>query len=152
MQLTVAAWDDRVFSVELDSDSTLSTLKAILEAESGLPAVQQQLVLQNRPLPPTANGQTLSSLGVSDGELLMLLPMQQTQGAAGGQRRPQQQQQQQQHDPMLELAEDGSAKVPAAFIQAVKGKPEVMASILNANPNLAAAIRNEDINAMQVRC
>eukprot|EP00878_Enallax_costatus_P044194 GHUV01052519.1.p1 GENE.GHUV01052519.1~~GHUV01052519.1.p1 ORF type:complete len:121 (-),score=49.41 GHUV01052519.1:599-961(-) len=50
---------------------------------------------------------------------------------------------------MLELAEDGSAKVPAAFIQAVKGRAEVMASIQQANPTLAAAIRNEDITAMQ---
>lgn len=148
MQLTVAAWDDRVFSVELDGDSTLSTLKAILEAESGVPSVQQHLVFKGRALPPTANGQTLSALGVTDGELLELHPMQQTEGAAGGQRRTQQQQAQQ--DPMLELAEDGSAKVPAAFIQAVKGKAEVMASIQQANPTLATAIRNEDITSMQV--
>jgi hypothetical protein len=32
MQLTVAAWDDRVFPVELDENETLSTLQAILEA------------------------------------------------------------------------------------------------------------------------
>eukprot|EP00878_Enallax_costatus_P007667 GHUV01008027.1.p1 GENE.GHUV01008027.1~~GHUV01008027.1.p1 ORF type:complete len:353 (+),score=118.29 GHUV01008027.1:419-1477(+) len=147
MQLTIASSDDRVFSVELDGDSTLATLKAILEAESGVPAAQQQLVLKGHPVPPTANGQTLASLGVTDGELLMLMPMQQRQEAAGGQRRAQQQQAQQ--DPMLELAEDGSAKVPAAFIQAVKGRAEVMASIQQANPTLAAAIRNEDITAMQ---
>lgn len=32
MQLTVAAWDDRVFPVELDDNESLSTLQAILEA------------------------------------------------------------------------------------------------------------------------
>ena len=35
MQLTVAAWDDRIFSIALDGGETVDTLKAVLEAESG---------------------------------------------------------------------------------------------------------------------
>jgi hypothetical protein len=52
---------------------------------------------------------------------------------------------------MMDLGEDGSAKVPAAFIQAVRAKADMMAAIQHSNPALAAAIRNEDIPAMQVR-
>jgi hypothetical protein len=147
MQLTVAAWDDRVFPVELDANETLDTLKAILEAESGLPASQQQLVHHGKPLPAAAAGQTLSAAGVADGDVLMLLPLQ----PSGQQGRSGNQQQQQEHNPMMELAEDGSAKAPAAFIQAVKAQPRMMAALQQSNPALASAIRDEDISVMQVR-
>jgi hypothetical protein len=60
------------------------------------------------------------------------------------------QQQQQQHDSMMDLNEDGSAKAPAAFIEAVRAKADMMGAIQHGNPSLAAAIRNEDIPAMQV--
>jgi DNA damage-inducible protein 1 len=83
MQLTIAAWDDRVFPVELDANEPFATLMAILEAESGLPAAQQQLLHNGRPLPPSAQGQGLTALGIADGDMLMLMPLQQQGGAAG---------------------------------------------------------------------
>lgn len=152
MQLTVASWDDRVFPIELDDNETLSTLQAILEAESNTPAAQQQLVHNGRPLPASASGQTLSALGIANGDVLMLLPAQ-PQGAQ--QQQPQQQrqggqQQPQQQDPHMALAADGAAVAPAAFIQAVKAQPELLAQIAVSNPPLAAAIRNEDVEALQV--
>lgn len=145
MQLTVAAWDDRIFQVELDDGETLSTLQAILEAESNTPAAQQQLVHNGRPLPASATGQTLSSLGIANGDMLMLMPK---QAAATPQQ--QQQQRQPQANPNMALAEDGSARAPAAFIQTVKASPDTLAQIAASNPPLAAAIRNEDIAALQV--
>lgn len=150
MQLTIAAWDDRIFPVELDSNETVATLMAILEAESGLPAAQQQLVHNGRPLPPTANGQGLTSLGILDGDMLMLVPAQQGSAAPAGGQGQQGQQQRRQDDPMMELEQDGSAKHPAAFIQAIKAKADVMGALQHNNPTLFAAIRNEDITAMQV--
>ncbi|KAF6258543.1 hypothetical protein COO60DRAFT_1108484 [Scenedesmus sp. NREL 46B-D3] len=50
---------------------------------------------------------------------------------------------------MMDLNEDGSAKAPVAFIQAVRTKADMMAAIQHSNPGLAAAIRNEDVPAMQ---
>jgi hypothetical protein len=146
MQLTVAAQDDRVFQVELDDNETLSTLMAILEAESGIPSVQQQLVHNARPLPDTAAGQTLSALGIANGDMLMLL---QKPAAAPA---PQQQQQQRPapSNPNMALAEDGSARAPAAFIQSVKASPVTMAQLATGHPKLAAAIRDEDVAALQV--
>lgn len=144
MQLTVAAWDDRVFQVELDDNETLSTLQAILEAESNTPAAQQQLVHNGRPLPASAAGQTLSALGIANGDVLMLL--QQAPAAAPAQ----QQRQQQATNAHMALAEDGSARAPAAFIQSAKASPEVMAQLSTAHPDLADAIRREDVPAVQV--
>jgi DNA damage-inducible protein 1 len=85
MQLTIAAWDDRVFPVELDANEPFATLMAILEAESGLPAAQQQLLHNGRPVPPSAHGQGLTALGIADGDMLMLMPLQQQGGAGQGQ-------------------------------------------------------------------
>lgn len=156
MQLTVAAQDDRIFQVELDDNETLSTLQAILEAESGTPAAQQQLVHNARPLPASATGQTLSALGIANGDMLMLLEKPPA-GAAGAPQQQQQQgrQQQQQQpaagNPHMALAEDGSARAPAAFIQSVKASAQTMAQLSGTHPSLATAIRNDDINAVQVR-
>jgi len=141
MQLTVAAWDDRVFPVELDDNETLSTLQAILEAESNTPAAQQQLIHNGRPLPASASGQTLSALGIAHGDVLMLLQ----QGPAAA---AQPQQQQPQNNPHMALAEDGSARAPAAFIQAVKAQPGLLAQLPD---ELASAVRKEDVQELQVR-
>ena len=37
ISITVVAWDDRVFPVQLDAAENLATLQAIIEAESGVP-------------------------------------------------------------------------------------------------------------------
>jgi hypothetical protein len=70
MQLTVATWDDRVVVVDLDADDPVENLCAILEVETGVPAAQQQLVFQGRPL---AAGTTLGAAGVGNGDLIMLM-------------------------------------------------------------------------------
>lgn len=64
---------------------------------------------------------------------------------------PQQQQRQQAPpNPHMALAEDGSARAPAAFIQSVKAAPDVMAQIAATSTALADAIRMEDVEAVQV--
>jgi len=149
MQLTVAAWDDRVFPVKLDFNTTLGALQAILEAEPNTPAAQQQLMHYGKPLPASAAGQTLSALGIANGDVLMLL---QQGPAAAAQPQPQQQQQQQQQQPQnnphMALAEDGSARAPAAFIQAFKDQPGLLAQLPD---ELASAVRKENVQELQVR-
>jgi DNA damage-inducible protein 1 len=154
MKLTVASHDDRVFAVQLDDSETLSTLQAILEAESGIPAAQQQLVHAGRPLPASAQGQTLASLGLTNEDVLMLMPPAAAAGGGGGggggRGGGTRQRQQQQQNPQLALEADGSAKAPAAFIQAIKAQPELLAQLAASNPPLAAAVRNDDVAALQV--
>jgi hypothetical protein len=87
-------------------------------------------------------------LGVADGELIMLLPA----ASAGAQPQPSRANAGAQRDAAaLELAEDGSARTPVAFIQAVKGRPELMAQLHSSNPALASAVHKEDVEALQVR-
>ena len=147
MHLTIAAWDDRVFAIEIDGAETVETLKAILEVESALPAAQQQLLHHGNLL---KSDQQLAAAGVSDGDMIMLVPPMAPQGGnQGGQQQPQQQQQQQ-RNPFTELNADGSAKAPVAFIQQIKSNQELMGQLQHQNPSLAAAIRNEDVEALQV--
>ncbi|KIZ00728.1 hypothetical protein MNEG_7230, partial [Monoraphidium neglectum] len=156
MQLTiVSAVDDRIFSVEIDPNETVDTLKAILEADSGIPSAQQHLLLGDAQL---TSGQALAAAGAADGAMIMLLPAPAAGGGGGGaragqgqgqQQQRQQQQQQQRADPMLDLNPDGTAKSPAAFIQALKGNAAQLAALQAHNPALARAVRDEDVVALQ---
>ncbi len=146
MQLTIAAWDDRVFPIHIDADEDVATLMMTLEAEAGVAAANQQLILNGRPLEP---GQKLAAAGVADGDLLMLMPRGPppvqgggAAGADGGQRAAQ--------DPAMVLNADGSAQAPAAFIQAVKANAALMTQFQQINPALARAVRDDDISALQV--
>jgi len=62
--------------VELDANESVGTLKAILEAESGLPALQQQLLHHGKPLPAARKVNLSPQSGIADGDILMLLPKQ----------------------------------------------------------------------------
>jgi hypothetical protein len=142
---------------QIDAGESVDTLKAILEADSGIPASQQQLLHGNAPLPP---GQPLSAAGVADGAMLMLLPAGGGGGGGGaarggqaqaqGQGQAQQQAGQQRADPSTELNPDGTAKAPAAFIQTIKGNAAQMAALAQTAPGLAKAIRDENVVALQV--
>jgi DNA damage-inducible protein 1 len=166
MQLTVAAWDDRIFSIALDGGETLDTLKAVLEAESGVPAAQQRLLLNGKPLAASGGGDgaaaptptlTLAAAGMADGDMLMLLPPPSAaEPAGGGAARsgrapasnggggP---------DAALRdavaLGPDGKALRPAAFIQAAKASPQLLAQLERAFPPVADAVRAEDPAALQ---
>lgn len=69
--ITITTVDDQVFQLELDGGDAVATLKAILEAETGLVQVQQRLVHNGRDL---AEGSTLAAAGVQPNDLIVLLP------------------------------------------------------------------------------
>lgn len=149
MQLTVATWDDRVIPVEVDPQESIETLKAILEAESGLDSSQQMLVLNGNPV--AASSGNLSELGITDGALLMLMPRQQP-GAAAPQQAQQGQQAQRQagaNHPALQMNADGSAAAPAAFIQTMKANPTFLHALEANNPTLADLIKSENVEGVQ---
>lgn len=79
MQVTVAAWDDRMVTVDVGDDADVATLAAILEVELSLPAEQQQLLFNGQPL---RKEQQLSAAGVKDNDVIMLVPS--TLPSAGG--------------------------------------------------------------------
>ena len=57
--------------LQIDGESDLGTLKAIIEAETGLPATTQAILYNGSLL--VASG-SLTSQGVQPGDLLMLVP------------------------------------------------------------------------------
>lgn len=57
-------------SIDVDGDMALSDLKALLESESGLPVQKQKLMLDNVDL--VGAERSLTSLGIKDGDLLLL--------------------------------------------------------------------------------
>lgn len=165
INLTVAAWDDRIFSIALDGGESLDTLKAVLEAESGVPANQQRLLLNGKPLATSGGGgaggasspPTLSSAGLSDGDMLMLLPPDSpgAGGAGGAPGRAAAARANANGGPdaaareALALGPDGKALRPAAFIQAAKSSPQLLAQLERTFPPLAEAVRSEDPAALQ---
>jgi len=157
IHLTVAAWDDRIFFVALDGGEPLETLKAMLEAESGVPAAQQRLMLNGQPLaapPPgaaAAAAATLASAGLSDGDMLMLLPPEGAQQAPAAGAAPAAA-----GDPDADLREavaldpaTGRAVRPAAFIRTARRAPGMLAQLERTYPPLAEAVRAEDPAALQ---
>lgn len=152
MHLTVVTLDDRVVNIDVDADEVIENVKAICEAETGIPISQQRLLHNGQTL---QDGTRLSAAGVSQGDLLMLAPAEppaQRQRPAAAASRPQQGQQSQQGQaphPAHQLNPDGSAAAPAAFIQTLKANPELMLQLEHTNPPLADAIRKENVDAMQ---
>ncbi len=68
--ITVIAEDDRTFPIDVDASIELENLKALLEADSDIPADQQQLLHRGRPLNDVKA--TLASFGVQNDDMLIL--------------------------------------------------------------------------------
>ncbi len=94
--------------------------------------------------------ETLASCGISDGDVLQVLPaQQQRQQAPAAQQRQQQQQQPAAAPPSMAIGPDGSAVSPAAFIAAVKGDAALMGSLRMNRPKLAQMIMEDDVAGLQ---
>ena len=59
MRLTVTTEDDKIVTVEVDAETQVANLKAIIEAETDLPGATQVLVFNGREL---VDASTLASL------------------------------------------------------------------------------------------
>jgi DNA damage-inducible protein 1 len=70
MRLTVTTLSDLVFVLEVGGDLEVEDLKALCEAESGLPARHILLFHEGKPL--TEPKAKLASLGIQDGDMLVL--------------------------------------------------------------------------------
>lgn len=143
MLLTVVAGDNMV-NVEVDPSETVENLKAIVEAEVGIPIAQQRLFHNNAEL--SVNTKELKDHNVSPGDVLMLVPAQAPPQPAQGRQRaaapPN-------TPPALALNPDGSAVAPAALVQHLKQDPRYMQTLEATNPQLAKLIRDEDLAGLQ---
>ena len=129
MRLTVTTEDDKIVTVEVDAETQVTNLKAIIEAETDVPTATQVLVFNGREL---TDASTLASSGVKDGDLLMVLTRP-PPGAANP----------------TALNPDGSAVDPAAFQTHLKNDAHLMQQLRGGTPPLHAAVLNADPAPMQ---
>jgi DNA damage-inducible protein 1 len=129
MRLTVTTEDDKIVTVEVDAETQVANLKAIIEAETDLPGATQALVFNGREL---VDASTLASSGVKDGDLIMVL----TRPPPGSM------------NPAA-LHPDGSAVDPGAFQTHLKNDAHLMQQLRSGNPALHAAVLNPDPAPMQ---
>jgi DNA damage-inducible protein 1 len=129
MRLTVTTEDDKIVTVEVDAETQVANLKAIIEAETDLPGATQALVFNGREL---VDASTLASSGVKDGDLIMVL----TKPPPGSM------------NPAA-LHPDGSAVDPGAFQTHLKNDAHLMQQLRSGNPALHAAVLNPDPAPMQ---
>ena len=70
MHLTIAT-PSSVIQIEVSPDMTVETVKAVVEAESGIPAKEINLIYNMRPLEDPLK--TMDSLGVKDNDMMQLM-------------------------------------------------------------------------------
>ncbi|KAJ0748474.1 putative Ubiquitin-like domain, peptidase A2A, retrovirus, catalytic, UBA-like superfamily [Helianthus annuus] len=129
MKITVMTTDEQIITLEVDHNESVENLKALLEIESRIPLQQQQLLHNGKEM---KNSATLSSLGVVDGDLVMMVSNASSTVSSNEVLNP-----------------DGSAVNPAAFQQQIRNNSDLMAQLLQSDPELAQIIIGNDLNKLQ---
>lgn len=124
--------DEQIIGLDVDADETVENVKALLEVESRLPLQQQQLLYNGKEM---RNHEKLSSLGVRDGDLIMMVSNASSVSSSSS------------ND--LRLNPDGSAVNPEAFRQQIQRDSNLMAQLFQTDPELAQAISAGDLNKLQ---
>ncbi|KAI5674640.1 hypothetical protein M9H77_15004 [Catharanthus roseus] len=132
MKITVMTADEQFLTLDVDRDESVENLKALLEVESQVPLQQQQLLYNGREM---MNSEKLSSLGVSDGDLVMLVSKASSSSSRSA--------------ADLGFNPDGSAVNPSAFQQQIRNDSNVMAQLFQNDPELAQAVLGNDLNRLQ---
>ncbi|GJY49510.1 protein DNA-damage inducible 1 [Tanacetum coccineum] len=131
MKITVMTPDEQILTLEVDPDESVENLKALLEIEqSQVPLQQQQLLYNGKEM---RNAETLSGLGVTDGDLVMMVSSSRNEVTSNE----------------ITLNPDGSAINPAAFQQQVRNNSNMMAQLFQSDPELAQVILGNDLNKLQ---
>lgn len=121
--------DEQILTLDVDPDESVENLKALLEVETRVPLQQQQLHFNGKEM---QNAEKLSTVGVQDGDLVMMVPSSDRAS-----------------QDVINLNPDGSAANPQAFQQHIRGNSQLMAQLLQNDPQLAQAILGDDISELQ---
>ncbi|KAF8048107.1 hypothetical protein N665_2675s0009 [Sinapis alba] len=131
MRITVMTAGEQIITLDVDSHETVENVKALLEVEANVPIQQQQLLYNGNEI---RNSDKLSSLGVKDDDLLMMVSNASSGSAAGSD---------------LAMNPDGSASNPAAFQQHIRADSNIMGQLFQTDPELAQVISGSDLNKLQ---
>ncbi|XP_057528510.1 protein DNA-DAMAGE INDUCIBLE 1-like isoform X2 [Amaranthus tricolor] len=132
MKITVMTSGEQIITLDVDPDEAIENVKALLEVESGVTLQQQQLLYNGKEM---RNHEKLSALGVSDGDLIMMLSNANSLSSPSS------------ND--LGLNPEGSAVNPTAFQQHIQRDSNLMAQLYQSDPELAHAISGNDLNKLQ---
>ncbi|KAG6545501.1 hypothetical protein Mapa_013103 [Marchantia paleacea] len=136
MKLSVLAPDERIVPLDVEPDELVENLKAILEVETSIPLNEQQILHHGKEIP---NHGRLNAAGVVENDLLMLVSSSLRQNGPGPSPNA---------NP-LGLNRDGSAANPAAFLNHLRGDPNIMTQLMQRSPEIGKAIITGDIEVMQ---
>ncbi|KAL0915449.1 hypothetical protein M5K25_015867 [Dendrobium thyrsiflorum] len=129
MKITVMTADEQFITLDVDQDESVENVKALLEVETSVALRQQQLYFNGKEI---RNSDRLSSVGVREGDLIMmLLP---NAGPSSNE---------------LRINPDGSASDPASFQRRIQRDSELMGQLLQNDPELAQAIQGSDLDNLQ---
>nr|GMC53385.1 DNA damage-inducible protein 1 [Ipomoea batatas] len=103
--------DEQIITLDVDRDETVENLKALLEVETQVPLQQQQLLYNGKEI---RNAEKLSGLGVSDGDLVMMVAGVSQSSASTS---------------AMGFNPDGSAVNPSAFQQHLRNDSNLMAQL-----------------------
>jgi hypothetical protein len=126
--------------MQVDAGDQTTTLKAILEAETGIPAARQQLLYNGKQL---SDGQSLGSQGVGAGDLIMLLQAVAAPAPSAAANAPPHPAQSQR----ASINPDGSLNNPQAIMQQLRANPAALHQLPAA---IAEAVRANDIAQLEV--
>lgn len=73
MKVTVSTLNDEIFVLDVSEDLELENFKAFCEIESGFPASRITLTFNGKPM--VHDKKSLKELGVSDGDVIVMLRM-----------------------------------------------------------------------------
>lgn len=129
MKITVMTTDEQFITLDVDRDESVENVKALLEVETSVSLHQQQLNFNGKEM---KNSDRLSSLGVGDGDMVMMVPL--SSGTPSSD---------------LRFNVDGSAVKPEAFQQHIRGNSQMVTQLLQNDPPLAQAILGDDLDKLQ---
>eukprot|EP01025_Chloroclados_australasicus_P042385 TRINITY_DN4508_c0_g1_i4.p1 TRINITY_DN4508_c0_g1~~TRINITY_DN4508_c0_g1_i4.p1 ORF type:complete len:451 (-),score=67.56 TRINITY_DN4508_c0_g1_i4:287-1639(-) len=153
LSLSVMTQEGEVIPMQIDGTETVANVKMFLEVDSQIPAQQQELMLNGKPL---ADSSTLIQNGVGNGDLLLVVNksvLQQQQ-----QQRQQQVQNQQQQSSSANVLEDifqgivnerGEVTNAQARIDQIRNNPGMMARLNMVAPKVAEVIRRNDVQQFE---
>ncbi|KAI3466383.1 hypothetical protein Pfo_023046 [Paulownia fortunei] len=133
MKITVMTADEQILTLDVDCDESVENLKALLEVETRVQLQQQQLLYNGREM---RNVEKLSALGVSDGDLVMMVSNASSSSSRASASE-------------VGFNPDGSAVNPSAFQQHLRSDSNLMAQLFQSDPDLAQAIIGNDLNRLQ---
>ncbi|CAA2981754.1 DNA damage-inducible 1 [Olea europaea subsp. europaea] len=133
MKITVMTADEQILTLDVDRNETVENLKVLLEVETQVPLQQQQLLFNGKEM---SNSEKLGALGVTDGDLVMMVSNASSSGARASPNE-------------AGFNPDGSAMNPSALQQQLRNDSNVMAQLFQSDPELAQAILGNDLNRLQ---